>query len=325
MLRTLLAALVAFVLFASTAAAQSIAITHCEVVSADKSYSATQVRPCTQTTAGRVKTDGVVGGPAADDAAASGNPVPVGGFYGVPPTYSIGDRTQLQSDTRGNTKVVLALPDSINFNAGMTAGADDSGNGAVALIEYNRANLFDGTNWDRTRQVINATDSTGTGIAAAGILAQLDDVSPGTVTENQFTNARLSTDRALLVQVVPGPTTSPATPQGASTSTTGAFAATTNETEAKATAGLVYGFAAYNNSATLAYLTFYNATAASVTCGTGQIATHAIPASVSGGVSVVQFPMPISHTTAITYCISTGLDGTGAVAANSGVAQVYYR
>ena len=62
--------------------------------------------------------------------------------------------------------------------------------------------LWNGTTWDRRKSVATGQDSTGTGIAAVGIQAQLDDTSTTTVTENQFANLRLSSRRALLVEGV---------------------------------------------------------------------------------------------------------------------------
>lgn len=53
--------------------------------------------------------------------------------------------------------------------------------------------------YDRMSTIANVTNNTGTGIAAAGIVAQLDDTSPTTITENQFGNLRMSADRSLLV------------------------------------------------------------------------------------------------------------------------------
>lgn len=49
--------------------------------------------------------------------------------------------------------------------------------------------------WDRLYSAVNATNSTGTGIAAAAILAQFDDTSPTAITENQFGNVRMSANR----------------------------------------------------------------------------------------------------------------------------------
>lgn len=61
--------------------------------------------------------------------------------------------------------------------------------------------IYNNSTWDRVREVVNATDSTGTGIAAIGNLAQFDDVSPGTVTENRFGNLRMSVRRELYSQI----------------------------------------------------------------------------------------------------------------------------
>lgn len=68
------------------------------------------------------------------------------------------------------------------------------------------ANLvYNGATLDLTRSAINAANSTGTGIAAAALLAQVDDVSPNAPTENNFGNVRMSTDRMLLVKANPYP------------------------------------------------------------------------------------------------------------------------
>lgn len=62
--------------------------------------------------------------------------------------------------------------------------------------------IYNGTTWDRSRSVVAAMDTTGTGIAAAGILGQFDDAATATVTENQFAPVRISTRRALLIEGV---------------------------------------------------------------------------------------------------------------------------
>lgn len=57
--------------------------------------------------------------------------------------------------------------------------------------------VFNGTNYDRVRGAANATNTTGTGIQSIANLAQFDDVSPTAITENQFGNLRMSTNRNL--------------------------------------------------------------------------------------------------------------------------------
>jgi hypothetical protein len=74
--------------------------------------------------------------------------------------------------------------------------------GAVGL-------LMNATTLDRQRAIIAALDSAGTGIAAAGLVGQLDDASTAGVTENQFAPVRISTRRALLVEGVASGTAVP--------------------------------------------------------------------------------------------------------------------
>lgn len=57
--------------------------------------------------------------------------------------------------------------------------------------------IFNGTNYDRLREISPTTNSTGTGILSSGLIAQFDDTSPTTITENQFGNVRMSENRNL--------------------------------------------------------------------------------------------------------------------------------
>lgn len=59
--------------------------------------------------------------------------------------------------------------------------------------------LYNGTNADLQRAVVAGTNSTGTGITASGLIAQLDDTATTTVTEDQFANLRMAPNRSLLV------------------------------------------------------------------------------------------------------------------------------
>ena len=139
-------------------------------------------------------------GPAADDAAASGNPVPVGCKYNTTSnTIEDGDISYLNCDSRTNLKVSLWAPDSAS-NLAAAAPSDGVTPSSATLRVNSLSSIFNGTTYDRHRSVITGTNSTGTGIAAAGILAQGDDTSPQAITENQFGNLRLDlTNRSLLV------------------------------------------------------------------------------------------------------------------------------
>lgn len=91
--------------------------------------------------------------------------------------------------TRWNGSAVSAQDpdnDDINPNGGIPA-----------FVTVNYLNEGGTGNWNRHREVENAVNTTGTGIASAGILAQFDDTTPTTITENQFGNVRMSSNRNL--------------------------------------------------------------------------------------------------------------------------------
>lgn len=158
---------------------------------------------------------GQVQGTAADNAAAVGNPVRVGHVYNsATQTYTSGDIADFQSDVNGNSKVTsgtatgsavpstayyMGIQSSTSTLVGLTSmgGQSDAATGNSALA--GGVMLFNGTTYDRAREVANATNSTGTGIVATGVIAQLDDTSPTAITENQFGNVRMASDRSLLV------------------------------------------------------------------------------------------------------------------------------
>jgi hypothetical protein len=112
--------------------------------------------------------------------------------------------TQLRASNIGVANLVASGPtDGASANYFNNTSAS-SGVGTVASYVYNG-----GLSWDRRRSVANGQDSTGTGIAADGILGQFDDTSTGAVTENNFAPVRISSRRALLVEGVASGTAMP--------------------------------------------------------------------------------------------------------------------
>lgn len=119
------------------------------------------------------------------------------------------------ADTRGRQAVKLVDPTTnaneaavsaagalrVDIAATAAALADATANPTTSLVGAPGL-VFNGSTWDRRRSVTNGQDSAGTGVAASGILGQLDDTATGTVTENQFAPVRISTRRALLVEGV---------------------------------------------------------------------------------------------------------------------------
>jgi hypothetical protein len=116
--------------------------------------------------------------------------------------------------TTGSTLISppTATGSAVPANAFYIAGINSSGN-LAGIVTYDRANdgatgtgilsignyIYNGTNNDRIRSAINGTNSTGTGIVASGLVAQLDDISPTAITENQFGNLRMDSARQLRV------------------------------------------------------------------------------------------------------------------------------
>lgn len=145
----------------------------------------------------------VGGGGVASGATDSGNPVKVGGVYNsTRPTFTNGQRGDLQLDTRGNFGTVIWSQDSV-VSASVSATSSDAstlGNGALFTKAFGMT--FNGTNFDRTQAVQNSTNSVGTGITAAGLVGQCDDTSPTALTENSFGNARVGcADHSQLIGV----------------------------------------------------------------------------------------------------------------------------
>lgn len=148
------------------------------------------------------KGNSFVVGNVASGATDAGNPAKVGGrFNTTPPTVTDGQRVDWQFGTRGAGRVELFAPNTTNspvYNS--VAISDTASNTVTAMSVTNFPYTFNGTTWDRVRSAILGTNSTGTGIQAVGLLAQLDDTSPTTITENQFGNVRMTGNRALLTK-----------------------------------------------------------------------------------------------------------------------------
>jgi hypothetical protein len=94
----------------------------------------------------------------------------------------------------------------ITAGSGTTIASDDIGG-----VQYQRVKPSIGADGAATDAVpvSNGMDVTGAAVQAVGIVGQFDDVSVGTVTENQFAPVRISTRRALLVEGVASGTAVP--------------------------------------------------------------------------------------------------------------------
>jgi hypothetical protein len=89
----------------------------------------------------------------------------------------------------------------------------------------------------------------------------------------------------------------------------------------------VYAITAFNNSATIAYVKFYD-TATAPTCGSGTVVYHGlIPANTSGAGFVNPVPVGVAFGSGIGYCITTGIadNDTTAPAASTYLINIEYK
>jgi hypothetical protein len=198
-----------------------------------------------KTTNGTVRTEfysgpipfgSLLSNPVHDDAAATIPPHLIGGYASAAAPTSVsadGDAVKSWYLRNGAQATVLTAAGAL-MGGDATNGLDvdvtrvtgtvtvDSELSAAAALSDTTANpttamvgaadmIWDtaGTQWVRRKQVVNAIDTTGVGYPGSAIMAQFDDVSPGTVTENQFSTVRMSSRRALLVEGVASGTVIP--------------------------------------------------------------------------------------------------------------------
>lgn len=224
----------------------------------------------------------------------------------------------------GSQRVTIASDNTSNSNPWLVNGnvtpADAAALGTTSIRTYDLNGVYNGSTVDMAREVANSTNSTGTGIAAAGQLAQCDDTSPTAITENSFGNARM--DCATHAQLV---TIAPSATAGGTTLFTLTLAASTNATNVKASAGQLYSISGFNmSSATPVWISLYN-NSGTPTCGTAIIQQFLIPGSTTGAGFVYDFAAPKGFATGIAFCATTGIAGTGNPAASTYVLNVDYK
>lgn len=142
-------------------------------------------------------------GTVADNATDTGvNSIKIGCRYtNTPGTITTGNRAPCWSDNVGAIQVGLSAGNTGSFVSNINGSLNDNLSNTVQTFRFvTMAQCFDGTTWDKCRAAAAGLDSDGTGLNTAQLVAQLDDVSPTTVTENQFGNLRMTPNRALLTR-----------------------------------------------------------------------------------------------------------------------------
>jgi hypothetical protein len=196
----------------------------------------------------------------------------------------------LATDQPALTNKLLVTPDSVALPANQSVNAAQL---AGTTTDTNSGNKSAGT-----LRVVIATDQPA---LTNKLLVTADAVNQAGTWTVQPGNTANTTPWLV--------TPTPATSGGLSVAT-GSIAAT--KTDVKTSAGQVYGWYIYNPNASVAYVQFFNATAANVTLGsTGPVYSIGIPATSAAN---VEFGNGIAHGTAISIAVTTtraGSTGTG--------------
>jgi len=262
-----------------------------------------------------------------------------------------GDRAALSVDAAGRLRVTSAdLTQPVSIAATVTV---DSELPAAAALADNAANPtapavgaflmgFDGTNWDRIRAdggsiFIQDGGNSITVDGSVSVSGAVDTELPAAaVLSDNFANPTAPAVGAFSMlwdgstwDRAPGNSADgvranlvPVTSGGCLISHL-ISAATTNATSVKASAGQVYGWKIFNNSAGRRYVKLHN-TAGAPTAGVGVVMTIGVQAGVEVSLAV---PQGIEFTTGIAFTTVTGIadsDAT-AVSANDLAIDIFYK
>lgn len=141
-----------------------------------------------------------VQGNVASGAADSGNPVKIGCVEATASytTQGNGQREDCHMVNGGIVVSVGGSPVTVDsaFSNYMFLGGNP-GNVSQTVPLGVVPQVYDGTALKAQRMVTNGANTTGTGITAAGLMAQFDDASIQAITENSFGNLRMSTNHNL--------------------------------------------------------------------------------------------------------------------------------
>jgi hypothetical protein len=106
-------------------------------------------------------------GPAASGTTAAGNPVPVGATYNSTlPTFTNGQRGDLQIGARGSLAVTLFNQDGTPSAAVSNTSSDGQGSSTVGMVAKGFLYAFNGTSFDRLRGDTNALSVSPAGLSS---------------------------------------------------------------------------------------------------------------------------------------------------------------
>jgi hypothetical protein len=293
--------------------------------------------------------DVIVSGVAAENAAASGNPVLSGGRYdSTPRTLGDGDVGAVALDADGAVHIAdggnsITVDGTVTANAGTNLNTsalalEAGGNLAGAATSLAVIDDWDESDRAKVNPIVGQAGVAG-GAGAVGATVQRvtlasDDpaVTALQILDNAISGSEMQVD---VVAALPAGTNvigdvgiSGARTSGGTTIFR-SLDLDESEEEIKSSAGQVYWIHAMNLAATKRFLKFYNATAANVTVGT-TTPVLTFPLGTTGDTNGAGFtfsiPNGIAFGTAITVAVTTGVGDadTGAPGANEVVVNIGY-
>ncbi|HEY3697680.1 hypothetical protein, partial [Phenylobacterium sp.] len=104
----------------------------------------------------------------------------------------------------GGPVVIGGWDGTVVHTIGAYTPGDAFSAGPYGIATSGRNMVYNGTSWDMQRAAAHGYNATGIGLTAAALTAEVDEVSPTTVTENQFGTARMSAARFLYSAPISG-------------------------------------------------------------------------------------------------------------------------
>lgn len=245
-------------------------------------------------------------------ASATGSSVPASGCYGA---VNVGGTLRGQTGVNPSGSVYVPQTDTSSIN-GVTVltGAGATGTGAQRVTASQDTSTVAGAAPLTTGVYVTGPSAAALATSANQTNANtsLSAIAASAATTATNSGLPIPAGTATIGGTVPTPLAT-----GGPTLFSLIAANSTNATVMKASAGTLYHVSVYNNSATPAYLSFINTTT-TPTCTTTPVYQVLIPAnSTSGAGAVEDFALGAAFTTGISFCVTTGIGGTGSVAATT--------
>lgn len=276
-------------------------------------------------------------------------PLVQGAVTTAAPAYTTAQTDPLSLTTAGGLRIDLkdTVSNTNNLNVNIAASGASNISTNVAQMNGVATTMGNGVSGTGVQRVTIASDSTGqialaTGANTIGALtanqsvniAQMNGVTTtmgngvsGTGVQ-RVTIASDSTGQTALAagsNTVGNVVLVPSATAGGTTPFTLTLANSTNATNVKASAGQLYGLSGFSlSSATPVFISLYD-TAGTPTCGTSIKEQYLIPGSTTGTGLVLDFSNPVGFASGIGFCVTTGIAGTGAVAASNYVLNLQYK